>query len=117
MIASIANFKRAKLPLNLKVLRRYLFLRENNSKTIRIRVLVKEVYDELLSNFWLRSRIQTKLEKDCFDFIENLVMKYNISKKIPKDYRLNTSAAKAKIKVFMDLMYSLCDISHQMPGK
>ena len=74
---SIVELTGAKRPTNLQVMRRYLWLRENNPRTTRIRILVKHIYDELMSKFWIRSRIPTKPEKNCLDLIEKMISKYD----------------------------------------
>lgn len=99
----------SKLPLNLQVLRRIMFIRDEypNSKT---RSTAKIVYDELVSKFWGPSRIPMKNEKKCIDQIVGLFQTYEQLKKTPLKRR-KTAENSERIRLFLDEMQSLCDLS------
>lgn len=99
----------SKLPLNLQVLRKFMFIRDEdpNSKT---RSTAKIVYDELVSKFWGPSRIPMKSEKKCIDQIVSLFQTYEKLKKTPLNRRKNAENSE-RIRLFLDEMQSLCDLS------
>jgi hypothetical protein len=109
---SIEKITGARSPLNLQVLRRYLDFREESSKTSPRRDIAKVILEELLAFFfWKRPRIHTKDEKHCLDIIKNVALAYEKLKKTPINRR-NTPICSQNVQVFMDFMYSLCDLSH-----
>ena len=95
------------MPLNSHVLRRYLALREENPPPCSIRKLLTLVLDELLSKFWIPSRIPTKDEKECLDNLQKLVKQLDTVRKWPHDRR------QRHFDDFNAKLNSLCDLSHR----
>ena len=100
----------SKLPLNILVLRRFLFIRDKSPNSSK-RSSAKTVYLELLSKFWGPSRIPMKPEKKCIDQIINLFNSFEKLKKTPLKRREKAENSEL-IRSFLDEMHSLCDLSH-----
>lgn len=99
----------AKLPLNQAILKRFLFIR-NEEPLSSLRSTARIVYNEVVDKFWGPSRIPMKPEKKCLEQIEALYHLYEQIRKTPIKRRDGWSSD--KIRSFLDKMQSLCDLSH-----
>ena len=82
-------------------------LRKENPPPCSIRKLLTIVLEELLSKFWIPSRIPTKAEKDCLDQLQKLVKRFDSIRKYSQNRR------QKQIEDFNTELTSLCDISHR----
>ena len=99
---TLEEFTGSKLPLNLLVLRRFMFIRDEcpNSTT---RSTAKAVFQELKSKFWGPSRIPLKHEKKSIDPMEGLFHSFEKLRKTPIERRAKAENSD-RVRRFLDDM-------------
>lgn len=98
----------AKLPLNLLVLKRYLFLRNENAGITGLTISTKETFKIILKELqivWGRAHIPMKQEIVCMNQLLRLFNQWDLLKK------KGINASKKKKDEFQQKMQCLCDLS------
>ncbi len=99
-----------KLPLNLLVLKRFLFIRDEN-KNMVTRGTFKIIFEEL-NVIWQRAYLPMKAENKCLGQLMFLHKKWSILRKIELS-RGEKPATLSRIEKFKENMNQLCDFSPQ----
>jgi hypothetical protein len=97
-----------KLPHNLIVLKRFLFIRHEN-KNMVTRDAFKKIFEEL-KEIWQRAYLPMKAENKCLDQLMSLHKEWSILGKIELSRR-EKPATLSRIEKFKDKMNQLCDFS------